>query len=324
MASARSKTRAVVRLIAPLVGALWLAGCAETQLAVHTAKQFQGRETTPKKAQGTYKVGFAYQIDGIWYYPKETFDYAETGIASWYGAEFHGRPTANGEIFDMNAVTAAHKTLQLPSVVRVTNLENGRSLVMRVNDRGPFAKSRLIDLSRRSAQLLGVEGPGTARVRVELLREESLQAKLVAMRGAEPADTAVASAPKPVQVASADAAASSPPPPEARNAPATAFLPVSTSSMAELAPTSEPIVSQEAIRTNNIFIQAGAFVRQDNANRLRGRLAHLGAARVVAMKVGDQSFYRVRVGPIASVSQADRMLDHIVSLGYPEARIVVD
>lgn len=322
MASARSKTRAVVRLIAPLVGALWLAGCAETQLAVHTAKQFQGRETTPKKAQGTYKVGLAYQIDGVWYYPKETFDYVETGIASWYGAEFHGRPTANGEIFDMNAVTAAHKTLQLPSVVRVTNLENGRSLVMRVNDRGPFAKSRLIDLSRRSAQLLGVEGPGTARVRVELLREDSLQAKFLAMRGAEPADTAIAAAPKPVQGASSNAAL--PPPPEPRSAPAMAVMPVWASSMAEAAPTSEPILSQEAIRANNIYIQAGAFVRQDNASRLRGRLAHLGAAQVISMKVGDQSFFRVRVGPIASVNQADRMLDHIVSLGYPEARIVVD
>ena len=118
---------------------------------------------------GKYKVGNPYQIKGVWYYPKESFDHVETGIASWYGRQFHLKKTANGEIFDMNELTAAHRTLQMPSFVQVTNLENGRSLKLRVNDRGPFAHGRIIDVSRRAAQLLGFERQGTARVRVQIL-----------------------------------------------------------------------------------------------------------------------------------------------------------
>lgn len=122
---------------------------------------------------GAYKVGRPYQISGIWYYPKVEYDYVETGIASWYGPGFHGKATANGETYDQNALTAAHRTLPLPSMVRVTNLENGRSLVLRLNDRGPFKRGRIIDLSKRAADLLGVTRQGTAKVRVELLEQES-------------------------------------------------------------------------------------------------------------------------------------------------------
>src|ERR1700744_5792728 len=97
---------------------------------------------------GIYKVGNPYQIQGTWYYPREQPDYDETGIASWYGPNFHGGRTANGEIFDENALTAAHRTLPMPANVRVTNLENGKSIVVRVNDRGPYAKGRIIDVSK--------------------------------------------------------------------------------------------------------------------------------------------------------------------------------
>src|SRR6185436_8353681 len=100
-------------------------------------------------------------------YPREDQFYDETGIASWYGSDFHGKATANGEQYDMETLTAAHRTLPLPVIVRVTNLENGRSLLVRVNDRGPYARGRIIDLSKRSAQLLGVYERGTARVRVQ-------------------------------------------------------------------------------------------------------------------------------------------------------------
>ncbi|WP_300537215.1 septal ring lytic transglycosylase RlpA family protein [Sphingosinicella sp.] len=125
-----------------------------------------GSVQAPRSA-GTYKVGNPYQIAGKWYYPSDDPHYQETGTASWYGPTFHGKSTANGERFDENDVTAAHRTLPMPSYVEVTNLENGRKLVVRVNDRGPFAKDRIIDLSRRSAQLLGVEQAGTARVHVK-------------------------------------------------------------------------------------------------------------------------------------------------------------
>ncbi len=116
-----------------------------------------------------YKVGAPYRVDGVAYVPRIDPDYDETGVASWYGPGFHGRPTANGDIYDMNALTAAHPTLPMPSRVRVVNLENGRTVVLEVNDRGPFVKGRIIDVSQRAARDLGFLRQGTARVRVRVL-----------------------------------------------------------------------------------------------------------------------------------------------------------
>ncbi|HLO78430.1 MAG TPA: septal ring lytic transglycosylase RlpA family protein [Magnetospirillum sp.] len=129
----------------------------------------------PRKL-GWFRVGQPYQVNGVLYTPQMDWAYDQQGRASWYGKPFHGRLTANGEIYDQNELTAAHQTLPLPSVVRVTNLENGRSLVLRVNDRGPFVTGRIIDVSRRAAQLLKFHGQGTTRVRVEVLEKESREA----------------------------------------------------------------------------------------------------------------------------------------------------
>ncbi len=115
---------------------------------------------------GTYKLGQPYKIAGRWYTPVEDPGYDRSGVASWYGTDFHGRKTANGEVFDMNAVTAAHPTLPLPSLAYVTNLANGHTILVRINDRGPYAHDRLIDLSRQSARLLGTEAQGLGHVRV--------------------------------------------------------------------------------------------------------------------------------------------------------------
>lgn len=125
---------------------------------------------------GSFRVGDPYQVNGVVYTPRVDWDYDRQGRASWYGKPFHGRQTANGEVYDQNDLTAAHQTLPLPSVVRVTNLENGRSLVLRINDRGPFVQGRIIDVSRRAAQLLKFHDKGTTRVRVEVLEKESRQA----------------------------------------------------------------------------------------------------------------------------------------------------
>ena len=115
---------------------------------------------------GSYKIGAPYKISGRWYIPKEDPAYDQTGIASWYGSDFHGRATANGEIFDMAALTAAHPTLPLPSYAYVTHLDTGRTVLVRINDRGPYANDRVIDLSREVARVLGSKGQGLARVRV--------------------------------------------------------------------------------------------------------------------------------------------------------------
>ncbi len=130
-----------------------------------------------------YKIGNPYEIFGVWYYPERDLNYDETGIASWYGPADAGKPTANGEIFDPELISAAHKTLPLPSVVRMTNLENGRSIAVRVNDRGPFVAGRIIDLSEEGARVLGFRDNGIARVRVQLLVEESLRLEREAKNG---------------------------------------------------------------------------------------------------------------------------------------------
>ena len=127
-------------------------------------------ERPPANGPGPhFKIGQPYRINGTWYFPEFMTEYEAVGIASWYGHSYHGRPTANGEVYDMYALTAAHPTLQLPSVVEVVNLENGRSLVLRVNDRGPFVGNRLIDLSLAAARELGFERQGLAQVQVRYL-----------------------------------------------------------------------------------------------------------------------------------------------------------
>jgi rare lipoprotein A len=119
------------------------------------------------KGGGVYRVGSPYVVAGRVYVPQDNPHYRADGVASWYGSDFHGRSTANGEIFDAEAITAAHPTLPLPSYVRVSNLSNGRSLIVRVNDRGPYAGNRIIDVSKHAAYLLGFTVSGTAWVRVE-------------------------------------------------------------------------------------------------------------------------------------------------------------
>lgn len=150
--------------------AMALAGCSSGGLKKSNSK-YSPRvvklgEPVPQGG-GAYKVGSAYKIKGRTYKPAEQPGYDKVGTASWYGTDFHGRKTANGEVYDMNSFTAAHTTLPLPSYVRVTNLGNSKSVVVRVNDRGPFAHDRIIDLSRKTAETLGFKRAGTAKVRVQ-------------------------------------------------------------------------------------------------------------------------------------------------------------
>lgn len=157
-----------------LLGALLmltLAACSGS--APRTTTRMPENNELPTGTQGVKrKVGNPYKVAGVWYYPKEEPYYDETGYASWYGRDFHGKKTANGEIYNMNSLTAAHKTLPMPSYVKVTNLENNRSIVLRVNDRGPFVAGRLIDVSRRGAQLLGFQKQGVTRVRIQASDEK--------------------------------------------------------------------------------------------------------------------------------------------------------
>lgn len=118
------------------------------------------------RVAGVYKIGKPYVVNGVTYVPAEDRSYDRVGMASWYGTDFHGKQTANGEMFDMHGISAAHPTLPMPSYVQVTNLRNGRTMIVRVNDRGPYKPGRIIDLSKRTAQLLGFDGQGMTEIRV--------------------------------------------------------------------------------------------------------------------------------------------------------------
>ena len=267
-----------------------------------------------------YKVGAPYQINGVWYYPAADYSYDETGVASWYGEQFDRKYTANGEIFDLNELTAAHRTLPMPSIVQVTNLTNGRSLQLRVNDRGPFARGRIIDVSRRASQLLGFATNGSALVRVKIMKEESIQVAELAKRNGGDTRVLVAEAPSVAKVEAASAIGPAPAPPPA--------APISTMStppiIAELPPLPEKVGVVPPASSARIFLQAGAFSMRDNAQRLQARIAPLGSVQVMTASVRGIEMYRVRLGPVASVEEADQLLARVVGSGYPEARIVVD
>jgi rare lipoprotein A len=309
--------------------ALSLAGCAESEFLANSVK---GLRTPSGGDYGAYKIGNPYQIDGVTYTPRVDYSYEETGVASWYGQQFHGNRTANGEPFDMNSISAAHRTLPLPSMVRVTNLENGRALNVRINDRGPFARGRIIDMSRRAAQLLGFEQKGTAMVRVEILAQESI----ALARGMD--GTVVASADShPVPNAAPRGAVTSaelPPPPGIRAAPA----PTADHQVTAVATAPAPVertparleqvdghVDRVPVAPNpGMFVQAGAFSQFVNAHRMEAMLRGVGPVQISQVDGGGGRMFRVRVGPIRSVAEADALLARVVASGVNEARIVID
>ncbi len=307
------------------------AGCAEINLLSHAIKEslpddeeLQG-EGGLYGTSGAYKVGNPYQISGSWYRPAVDYGYDETGIASWYGPNFHGKQTANGERYDMNTLTAAHRTLPLPSIVRVTNLENGRSIIVRVNDRGPFAKGRIIDMSRLAAEKLDMIGKGTARVRVRILSRESriLAARLQGQTLAAGDTTKVAAAPRTKVVAESLGGSSGTPTP----------TPVS------IAPPPKPVATPPLVGVNrplpdtvtrtipvstDIFVQVGSFTVYDYAHRAKAQVSGYGDTGISHALVNGRDYFRVRVGPVGTVDEADQLLASVVQAGFPDARIVVD
>lgn len=271
---------------------------------------------------GVYKVGQPYQIDNIWYYPREQPDYDETGIASWYGPTFYGKTTANGETYTGDDLTAAHKTLPMPVNVRVTNLDNGKSLVVRVNDRGPYARGRIIDLSRRAAELLDVMKSGTARVRVTYLSRSNLG------DGKPPSDTPpeIANALPAKPSGKVDSAAlgilpgaTVAPPAKVASLPAPAPIPAQM--FADTQPTGQ-VTAVAVPSSTRLYIQVGAFSNMQNARAMLGKVG--GDLRISTLQRGGQTLYRVRTGPLNSVQDADAALSRITGSGANDAHIVVD
>ena len=261
-------------------------------------------DATPTPHTGPFKAN-PYTVLGKTYYPiGDGRNYQATGTASWYGTKFHGQPTANGEKYDLYGMSAAHKTLPLPSYVRVTNLDNGKAVVLRVNDRGPFYSDRIIDLSFAAAKKLGYAETGTARVKVEGIDPEQWWAE----RG-RPAPMVLA---QPQKVASKPAGTllSQPveqyTPPPAQHAGAT--VPVQVS-------------GADRVAAAGVFLQVGAFANPDAAQLLRDKLSNLTAAPVFVSSVvhQEQILHRVRLGPIDTLDEAAQLEQSVrlANLGNP-------
>ena len=312
---------------------LLLAGCSTAELTVDLIKKSKKRaqqveiakavEEGAITANPVYKIGNPYQVGGVWYYPERDLAYDETGIGSWYGDEFAGRLTANGEIFDPDMVTAAHKTLPMPSVVRVTNLDNGKSLVVRINDRGPFVAGRIIDLSREAARLIGYRDQGIARVRVQVLAEQTLRLEKLAkngnfveITGDVSAMPTVAAVEQPEVSMTATSSSGKTVDSDVENDNVSALELLARSRVGEVI-TVAPIETQ-------IWVQVGAFYAEANASNVLAKVEDVGAGQVSPVDVSGQTLHRVRICPLNSVEAADRALDGVIGLGFSGARIVVD
>jgi rare lipoprotein A len=345
-----------------------------------------GSSTAP--AMSYVKVGKPYTVNGRTYYPSQDRNYRQEGMASWYGPGFHGKSTANGERFDKYSLTAAHPTLPMPSLVRVTHLKSGRSAVVRINDRGPFSGGRIIDLSRKAAEEIGMIGEGIARVRVEYMPEETdrmmelvtagkrpfeidierevLQPVQMARVGGytastqhdrrsfweklSPISSAEAATPSPQQthqaapagdIASADLSApktvkaSQLPPLSAPVSKAPASAPVAQTVSASVAKSSvydvlppEKVAEKHvedhpdlAKHTQGYFVRLATFSSRTRAESLSKSFVPYNLI-IEPMMIGERELFRTRVGPVATKSDADRLIAKAFDLGLKDAFIV--
>ena len=308
MANALRSIAAFIAGMSLLLSVLSLVGCSSKAkrdpFAGIGSPIYKGAGPLPKGG-GRYVIGEPYEVAGVWFFPQEDPRYDKTGIASWYGPQFHRRMTSNGEWFDMNYLSAAHTTLPLPSYVKVTSLENGREIVVRVNDRGPFVDSRLIDLSRKSADALGFTNRGMAPVRVQYIGPAPLDDKgshLAAMN-----KELMRGTPLPQMIAAASGSAGPP---------------VAVASL-QSEPSWRPADPQLARpASSSYFIQVGAFANFDNAERARFNLAGLGNVEVIPVSAGMGTLYNVTLWP-PSPGVAGETLSMVRAAGHPDARLVI-
>lgn len=276
---------------------------------------------------GKRKFGNPYEIMGKTYYPLSTSEgYRRKGVASWYGKDFHGKPTANGETYNMYAMTAAHPTLPIPTYVRVTNIENGLSTIVRVNDRGPFLRGRIIDLSYAAAKTLDMDVQGTAPVLLEalptdgsVLQVKSRFAKLETNVQNKPekhyADLPVERANPPIQY-------------KEKKIDKNSFTyRVSRRDVTNPVSSEENLSGAEDVKIgkHQYYIQTGAFSKKQYASRQQLNISKFFPnVKVMSFLRGTTKLHRVRIGPVASVQEADEILGKVAQEGWTNARIVVD
>ncbi len=274
---------------------------------------YKGRGAIPF-AGGKYQLGNAYQVAGRWFTPHEQPGYDKKGQASWYGEAFHKRMTSNGEWFDMNTMTAAHATLPLPSYAKVTNLDNGKEVIVRINDRGPFVDTRILDVSKRAADELGYRQKGIAHVRVQLIGPAPLNDKgarhVMAMNEAlqngasfnqlaSLSQTDIGS----VQVASAQPTIQKP-----------------DAEVQQVA--YQPPPPQEPAASGGYVVRVAVFHSLDNAQTAYQELSGFGPAKIVKAVGANAPLYRVQMGPFDNESDSQSALETAIAAGYEDARIV--
>ena len=275
-------------------------------------------------AMGNYKVGNPYLIDGVSYYPHEDYTYSEIGMASWYGPDFHGGKTANGEVFDETKLTAAHRTLPMPSLVRVTNLENGISANIKINDRGPYARDRILDLSSASADVLGIKQKGTARVKVEILAEESRNLKELAIASQNTdiyapdiQQNPVPHSVEPTPVAPVVTPVVAPVQP----------TPTETQPKVEAQPqpVSQPEVKDESEdkSVGDYFVQIGAYSTYDKAESMKNKLSHLGTVKIFKAVANGNTLYKVRLGEFMTSEEAEKAQRAVSEAGVTGSRVII-
>lgn len=275
--------------------------------------------TPPLKPDPHYVLGRPYQAGSVWYYPKEAFALDQTGLAAVAKGD-SARLTTDGEVFDQTALAAAHPTIQLPAIAALTNLENGREVTVRLNDRGSGDPRRLVEVTRRTAVLLGMPADGVARVRLRILPNES-HAAADALPGAP--SLAMTAAPRGgVQVA--DLA----PPPGVRQGNGRALPDAPVAAPAEAVSAAPPMrlpetITQTAPQPGQLMVELDTFEEYQYAAVQRAKMGAAGA-RIVSIVDGRTHQYRVEVGPLPNVAQADAVLNQALASGIPDARIVVD
>ena len=276
----------ILSFLTIILCAMWLVSCAnpyKTESAPQpkpSPRVDRSEKIIPRvEPRSKYGNPTSYVVFGRRYYVMpSSAGYVEQGIASWYGTKFHGRRTSSGETYDMYAMTAAHKSLPLPTYARVTNKRNGRSIIVRINDRGPFHKNRLIDLSYAAATKLGIVTRGTGLVEVRAIDARTYQDKKLAG--------------KLVDVAILDK---------------------------ETATTSQ----DKKVR---IYVQLGAFRLRENAQKLRAQFAALnvGSVSVHTTELEGNPIYKVRIGPLDTVAQADKTVDKLTTMGHRDYQLVFE
>ncbi len=306
--------------------ALGLVGCASDRQKSAKLDPFAGKGSPYYKGKGQlpegggkYHVGKPYQVAGRWYTPKEQPGYDKVGMASWYGEAFHARKTSNGEWFDMNDLTAAHPTLPLPSYAKVTNLANGREVVVRINDRGPFVGTRLIDLSKRTSDTLGFRQKGKAKVRVQWIGNAPLTDKgyrHLAMMNAEMKDgssirqLAAASRGK----ASASMVASNDPAP-AQDQPA------KVTTVAYTPPPEPAPAPEETSATAGFVVHVATFANRDNADAAYEELSSAMDLQMFQFSGNDGPLYRLQTRAVDNETEAARLLYQLQDRGFAGAKI---